>query len=127
MQKINSIRQIILALLAIVILIRAFFSNNLFISIAITPFIICAIAIIGENIARLLNKEDIEKVFEYIFKISFFAYFFGFLIFALYYSIVNKTYLLIICILIFLALGITFFKNAFNLGKNNKKKSKKEE
>lgn len=113
MKNVFRIRRIFISLLAIVICTWAFFRNNLFARIMISPFIICSIAIFCENIFLLFNKEKIANVFQYIFRISFFTYLFGFLTYAFYYSIINKSYDLIIIIVIFLIFGIYFLKKIF--------------
>lgn len=113
MKNVIRIRKIFISLLAIIICIWAFLKNNLFTKVIISPFIICSISIFAENIFLLLNKEKISNIFKYLFRISFFTYMFGFLSYAFYYSIVNKSYDIIIVILIFLIFGIYFFKKAF--------------
>lgn len=111
--KLKEIRKIFISLLATIICVWAFFRNNLFAKVIISPFIICSISMFVENIFLLFNKEKISNIFKYIFCISFFTYMFGFISYAFYYSIVNKSYDLIIVILIFLIFGIYFFKKAF--------------
>lgn len=115
------IRKIFISLLATIICTWAFFQNKLFAKIIISPFIICSIAMFVENIFLLFNKEKISNIFKYIFRISFFTYMFGFLSYASYYSIVNKSYDLIILIVIFLIFGIYFFKKAFFTKNKNDK------
>ena len=122
MKNIVSIRKIITAIIAIYILAWATLKNRLFIKIVISPFLICAIAVLIENIFILLNKEKIANIFKTIYRISFFVYFFGFLAYAKYYSIANKSYSLFIPILIFLFFGINFFKGAFFRKDNDNKK-----
>lgn len=127
MKNILIIRKIFVSLLAIVICTWAFFRNNLFARIIISPFIICSIAIFAENIFLLLNKEKIAHIFKYIFRISFFTYVFGFLSYTFYYSIINKCYDLIIIIVIFLIFSIYFFKKAFfNPNKDAKEEIQKD-
>lgn len=115
------IRKIFISLLATIICTWVFFQNKLFAKIIISPFIICSIAMFVENIFLLFNKEKISNIFKYIFRISFFTYMFGFLSYASYYSIVNKSYDLIILIVIFLIFGIYFFKKAFFTKNKNDK------
>lgn len=120
------IRKVLISLLAIIICTWAFFQNGLFAKVIISPFIICSIAMFAENIFLLLNKEKISNIFQYIFRISFFTYMFGFLSYAFYYSIINKTYHVIIVIVIFLIFGIYFFKKAFFTNHKNTKKEAQE-
>ena len=56
------------------------------------------------------NKNKIANIFKNIFRISFFIYIIGFLIYATYYAISNKSYLLLIIISIFIIGIINFFK-----------------
>lgn len=123
MKNVIVIRKIFISLLATIICILAFLQNNLFAKVIITPFIICSISIFAENIFLLLNKEKISNIFKYIFRISFFTYMFGFLIYAFYYCIVNKSYDFIIVILIFLIFGIYFFKKVFFTKNKNDKEA----
>ncbi len=113
MKQIYIFRQIIVSLIAFSILIWAFFKNQFISKIIITPFIVCSLAILGENIFLLLNKNNLSNIFKYIFRISFFIYIFGLLIYAIYYTITNKTYSLFIIIGIFIISIIHFFKVSF--------------
>lgn len=117
-KNIIRIRKITISLITTVICAWAFFKNNFFARIIISPFIICSSAIFIENISLLFNKEKIANIFKYIFRISFFAYIFGFLMYATYYVIINKTYDFIILIIIFLIFSIYFFKKAFFVKKD---------
>ena len=110
MRNIYNIRQIFVSFMATSILTWAFFKNQLVVKIIISPFLICAIAIGLENIFLLLNKNKIANIFKNIFRISFFIYIIGFLIYATYYAISNKSYLLLIIISIFIIGIINFFK-----------------
>lgn len=107
------IRKTFISLVATIICIWAFFQNNSFAKVIISPFIICSISMFSENIFLLFNKEKISNIFKYIFRVSFFVYVFGFLSYAFYYSIVNRSYTLIILIAIFLIFSIYFFKKSF--------------
>ena len=50
MKNIINIRNIVVAIITIIILIWAFFNNEPFIRIAIIPFLVCASASLGRNI-----------------------------------------------------------------------------
>ena len=113
MRKLYIIRQIIVSLMVFLLLSWAFFKNQLLARVAIIPFLVCSMAIFWENIFYLLQKDKIANIFKFIFRISFFVYFFGFLIFAIYYSLTNKSYSLLIIIGIFLFWGIRMFKGYF--------------
>ncbi len=123
-QNIMSIRKIYMATMAIIILTWAFFKNNFVARIIISLFLICSIAILGENIFLLLNKEKISNIFKYIFRVCFFIYVIGFLTYSSYYAIVNKCYSLFIPIAIFIPFTIYFFKKAFpSISKNKKEEN----
>jgi len=113
MRKIYAIRQIIVSFTAFVFLVWAFFKNEIFTKIIISPFLICSFAIFMENIFLILNKTKLSNLFKYIFRISFFIYVGAFLLHATYYSITNKYYPMLIIVGIFLIFAIYFFKKAF--------------
>ena len=113
MKSVFTVRQIIVSLEVILILSWAFFQNQFFGKIIISPFLICSIAIFLENLFLLLNKKKLSNVFKYIFRVSFFIYVIGFLIYTIYYAIVNKIYSLLIIVAVFIIGLIPFFKKAF--------------
>lgn len=117
MKRIYAIRQIIVSFVALVFLIWAFFQNELWAKIIIIPFLICSFAILMENIFLILNKMKVSNLFKYIFRISFFVYVFGFLSYMVYYSIANKSYPILIVVVVFLVFAIYFFKKAFFIKK----------
>ena len=109
-KNIWTIRNIIMAIIAIIILTWAFWQNNLVGKIIISPFLICAISMLGGNICILLNKNKLTKIFHYIFKITFLIYIIGFLSYATYYSFKNKEYSLLIIVAIFVIFITLFFR-----------------
>ena len=111
MKKEIMAKNIIMATIVISFLTWAFLKNELVGKIIILPFLICALSILGGNISLLLEKDKLAKLFSIVFKISFGLYIFGVLSYTIYYAIVNKTYLLLIVIGIFILLIIFFFKN----------------
>lgn len=120
MKNIYCFRQMITALTAFIFLIWAFFKNNFIVKIIISPFIICSFAIFFERLFLLLNKEKLSNIFKYLFRISFFIYYIGFLLYAIYYTLVNKTYSLFIVIFIFILALIPLLKKSF-IRKNKQK------
>ncbi len=112
MKNILIIRKIVISVITSIILIWAFFQNNFFGKMFISPFIICSLTIFGENLFLLLNKEKISNMFKIIFKISFFGYVFAFLAYACYYAIINKTYGLLIIVAIFVYFSVYFLKRS---------------
>ena len=110
MKKYYIISQIVVSLIAFFILISAFFNNNFFAKIIISPFLICSASVFLENLFLLLNQYKKAKVCRYIYRISFLSYFCLFLLYVIYYIIVNKNYLNLIVVGIFILALIHFFK-----------------
>ena len=104
MKKIFLMRNIIMATIVTAFLIWAFFQNQLFGKIMIVPFLICTLAVLGENISILLKKDKLTNIFHFIFRISVLAY-------IIYYAFAHESYSLLIIVVIFVLLGIMFFKN----------------
>ncbi len=113
MKKIYAIRQIVVSFIAFVFLSWAFFQNEWWARIIITPFLICSFAIMMKKIFLLLNKTKLSNIFKYIFRVSFFVYVFGFLSYMIYYAMVNKNYSILIVVAVFLLFTIHFFKKSF--------------
>ena len=112
-QNIFIIRNIIAILITIIILIFAFCKNTTFIKLILLPFLICSLAKLGENIFFLCGKDSIAIRCQYIFRISFFLYIYGFLIYTDYYGIIRKNYSLIVFSIPFWFFTIPFFKTSF--------------
>ena len=112
---INSVRKIWISIITMIILFWAFFKNAFWGKVIISPFFICTLSVFCENLFLLLNKKKIANIFKYIFRITFFCYYFGFLIFVVYYAMTNKSYLLLIMAFIFLIFGINFLKRVLNI------------
>lgn len=111
-------------------LLWVFFQNSSWVRLACLPFLFCALANIGEYIGILLQKEKVTKIFRFLFRLSFFVYYFGFLIFATIYLIKTKEYSLFLPILLFLLGGLyfvrqSFKKQAISSTKHREKKKKK--
>ena len=108
------VRKILISIVAILILTWAFFQNQLFGKLIILPFWVCSIAILGESIFTIFQKEKIAKIFSTIYRISFFCYVFGFLAYTIYYSITKKSYSLLIIAFLSLLFVIPFFRKTFS-------------
>ena len=91
--------------------------------IILIPFLICSISLLGKNLFLILNKEKNSKLFHKIFIFSFFIFFFGFIFYWCYLSIINKTYSSLIFAIPFILIGIYFVKK--KLFKNTNKNIKK--
>ena len=119
MKKIYAIRQIVVSLTALILLTWAFFQNESWAKIIITPFLICSFAMLMEKVFLLLNKTKLSNIFKYVFRVSFFVYVFGFLSYMVYYAVTRKAYLILVVVAVFLIFAIYFLKKAF-FHKNNK-------
>ena len=106
MKYIYNIRQIVVSVIATTVLIWASFKNNFLIKILISPFLICSIAVFFENLFLLLNKEKLANSFRYIYRASFFLFWFGFLIIYDFICIRDGNYILLLLSLIFWFIGI---------------------
>ncbi len=118
MKNIYNVRQIIVSVIVFLLLIWAFFKNQLIGKIIIIPFLICSVAIFGEKLFLILNKKKISNVFKSIFRIVFFLYWFGFLIFFDYICLRDNSYIFLLFSLLFWFVG---FKVAYNSLINKKK------
>ena len=70
-------------------------TKDLLTKIVVIPFLIFGISLFIKNICLIFNKNKIAKIFSKINVISFFIYYFGFLIYWDYVAITNKDYILV--------------------------------
>ena len=77
------------------------------------PFLLCSISSMGKNLGLLLNKKKFALFFDRLFKVSFFLFWFGFLIFACYIMIRDHNYRMLPFTLPFWLAGFFFFKRKF--------------
>lgn len=70
-------------------------TKDLLTRIVVIPFLIFGISLFIKNICLIFKKNEIAKIFSKINVISFFIYYFGFLIYWDYVAITNKDYILI--------------------------------
>ena len=103
----------IVDLTAFLTLTWAFSCNQFVGKIIISPFLICSFTHLLEMLFILIEKEKIAHIFKYIFRISFFIYIFGFLVYAIYDAISNKRYSSFIIIGIFIIVAFRILKAAF--------------
>lgn len=68
-------------------------TNDLLTRIVVIPFLIFGITLFIRNICLIFKKNKIAKAFSIINVISFFIYYFGFLIYWDYVAIRNKDYM----------------------------------
>ena len=101
----------IVAIIVFLILSWTFFENKLIGKLIIIPFLIMVFSIFLNYLFLLLDKERIAEIFKYVFKASFFLYWFGFLIIADYISIRDNNYILLIFSSLFWIVGIIMVRN----------------
>jgi len=70
-----------------------FSSNDLVSKIVVIPFTVFSLGLFLKNIFLMLDKKNLAKIMEIIYVIAFLIYYFGFLIYWDYVSIVNKDYM----------------------------------
>mgnify|MGYP000265297058 CR=1 FL=1 len=123
------IRKLITAFFATMILLSAIIKNNDIISkIFILPFLVCSIASAGKNLCLIINKNKVANVFNKIFVITFFIFWFCFLAVWCYLNIKDNNYIALLFSLPFWVIGISFVRkflfktNKQNVTKDNETK-----
>ena len=81
------------------------------------PFIICAITVVGKNIALLCGKKNLAVTFSKLFTIGFLLFWFGFLSVAVFVCIRDKNYNTLVFTLPFWIAGIWVVKRRFRSSK----------
>ena len=71
-------------------------TNDLLTRIVVIPFLIFGISLFLKNISLIFKKNKIAKIFSIINVISFFTYYFGFLVYWDYIAMTNKDYMSIV-------------------------------
>lgn len=83
--------------------------------IVLIPFLVCGTAVILKNIFLLKEKDNHIMIFNKIYVVGFMLFWFGFLIYFSYISIINKEYSLLLFSVPFWIVGIFILrKNLFN-------------
>ena len=85
------------------------------------PFIICAITMVGKNIALLCGKKDLAVNFSRLFTIGFLLFWFGFLSVTVFICIRDKNYNTPVFTLPFWIIGIFIVKRRFFRSQSEKK------
>ena len=97
MKNINKTKQTFTSLFVFGLLTYILFnSNDLLTKIIIIPFIVFSLGFFLKNVCLILGKVNMAKLMEKIYVIAFFIYYFGFLIYWDYISIINKDYVSLI-------------------------------
>ena len=99
-------------------------TKDLLTRIVVIPFLIFGISLFIKNICLIFNKNKIAKIFSKINVISFFIYYFGFLIYWDYVAITNKDYILVAFSLLAWAGGIFVLCKRYLRLKNIDRKEK---
>ncbi len=81
-------------------------TKDLLTRIVVIPFLMFGISMFVRNVCLIFNKNKIAKILSKINAISFFIYYFGFLVYWDYVAITNKEYILIVFSLFAWAGGI---------------------
>ena len=90
----------------ITIFIFWLFIQNSNIKLFILPFLICSCAVVFKNLFLILDKYKIVSLFNKIYIISFLLFWFGFLVYIGYNSIITKNYSILIFSIPFWLVGI---------------------
>jgi hypothetical protein len=75
-------------------------TKDLLTIIIVIPFLLFGISFFIKNICIIFDKKKLAKIFGMINVLAFFLYYFGFIIYWDYMSIMNKDYISLICSLL---------------------------
>ena len=92
------------------ILLLYFMTKTTSPKIIFVPFLICSISMAGKQIGLMMKRTRCVALFDKLFKLGFFLFWFGFLIAACYISIRDKNYSLIVFSLPFWLVGFYLIK-----------------
>ncbi len=112
MKNVFAVRKLLVAVMGFV-LILYFLCKTTSHKIIFVPFLFCSFTSAGKYLGVILNKIRAAEIFDKLFKVSFFVFWFGFLIFAAFISIRDKNYSMLIFTLPFFAAGIYFVVKKF--------------
>lgn len=106
------IKQIIVSIIIVAILGKVLFSSqDITTKIVVLPFLFCGLSFFLKHIFLVLNKVDWAVKMSKVFTIAFLTYWFGFLIYWDYVSIVNGDCMSVLFSLIFwLAGGFVIYR-----------------
>lgn len=107
-KAVNFIKLIRSFLITLVLVILFFNTSNG--KLILIPFIICSIALLLKDLFIIFNKEKYLKIFDKLYIIGFFIFWFGFLIYFDYLCFIDKNYQLLIFSIPFWLVGIFFIK-----------------
>lgn len=81
--------------------------------IIFVPFLLCSISMLGKNIALIFEKNKFVNLFDKLFSLGFFSFWFGFLAVAIYTCFRDKNYSVLLFVIPFLLAGAFFLKRKF--------------
>lgn len=94
MKNIRNSKQTLTSIIVFIMLTNILFNSKDFITkLVVIPFIVFSLGYFLKNIFLMLGKKSLAKIMEIIYVISFFIYYFGFLIYWDYVCIINKDYI----------------------------------
>lgn len=109
MKKVIYISRLIYSILFMLILISLYVKMPAG-KIIFIPFLMCGTAVVLENIFLLLGGDNYVRIFNKIYVVGFMLFWFGFLIYFSYISIINKEYSLLLVSIPFWIIGIFILK-----------------
>lgn len=110
MKKSLVIRKLISSIMVTVALL-SFMAKSLSPKIIFIPFLVCGVSMVGKSIAQILDKKKLEFIFGKTFVFGFLLFWIGFLLFAIYTSIKDRNYSLLVLLIPFVIAGIFLTKN----------------
>lgn len=78
--------------------------------IVLIPFLVCGTIVVLKNIFLLMEKENYVRVLNKIYVVGFMLFWFGFLVYFSYISIINREYSLLLFSIPFWIVGISIFR-----------------
>ncbi len=119
------IKKIIMAFIASVFLVYILIiTKDLLTRIVVIPFLMFGISLFMKNLCLIFEKHKIAKIFSKINVVSFFIYYFGFLVYWDYVAITNKDSMLLVFSLLAWAGGIFVLCKRYLRLKNIDRKEK---
>ena len=113
--NINFIKQTMTSFIVVIILTYFLFASNVLTTkIIIIPFLTFSLAFFLKNISLIFNKVKLAEKFSKIYVIAFLTYWFGFLIYWDYISLINEEYISFLFSLLMWAGGIYISYKKFN-------------
>lgn len=106
--------------IVVTVLLLYFMAKSPSPKIIFIPFLICSISMAGKSIARILDKQKLERIFGKLYIGGFLLFLIGFLAVAGYISVRDKNYSMLVFSIPFWIVGVYLIKNKL-LNKKGKK------